>query len=262
MPSSRDLLFWIPKMLDFFEQPLDWVLALLLIAVILFWRRHTRAGVRVVLAATSLLAAIGLVAIPDVILQRLENEFRPTARATGEFEGLIVLGGGLDGGQTAEERGQTLLGSSAERATTALAIARRAPQLKIVVTGYAGLDEPDHLSEAAATVRFFEEQGLPTSGVIVEPTARNTSEIAENVKRLGGIDPARPWLLVTSAWNMPRALLTFKKAGWNVEPMPVDYVTGTSLDYFQFSLHRGAARWNMALHELLGILWYRLTGRL
>jgi uncharacterized SAM-binding protein YcdF (DUF218 family) len=103
---------------------------------------------------------------------------------------------------------------------------------------------------------------LLPSQLIVDRISRNTFEIAENTKALSGVDPTRPWLLLTSAWNMPRALLSFRKAGWNVEPHPVDYLTGTSIRLWGFSVLRGANRWSVALHELLGITWYRLTGRL
>jgi len=262
VPTTRDLLFWLPKLLGSVQQPLDWVLVLLIVAVVQFGRQRDRAARRTVVAATALLAAIGIQAVPESILQRLENAYPPATRPLAEFDGVLVLGGSLDGGVAAIERGQTLLGNAAERVTAAVALARTAPNLKVVLTGYAGLDEPAGLSEAAGTVRFFEEQGLPTSRLIIEPASRNTSEIAENVKTLPDIDPSRPWLLLTSAWNMPRALLAFRKVGWNVEPFPVDYQTGTTMRYFRYSIFRGASSWTLALHELLGIAWYRITGRL
>jgi uncharacterized SAM-binding protein YcdF (DUF218 family) len=262
VPTTRDFIFWLPKLLDFVEQPLAWVLLLLLVALVLFWRRRQRAALRTVVVATLLLACLGVEAVPEIILQRLEDAYPATTRSPGEFEGVLVLGGGLEGGIKAVERNQTLLGGSAERVTTAVALARDFPNLKIVLTGYAGVNQPGGLSEAQGTVRFFREQGLPTSRLIVEPAARNTAEIAENVKTITGIDPSKPWLLLTSAWNMPRALLAFRKAGWNVEPLPVDYFTGTSIRFARYSIARGSFAWSVALHELLGIAWYRVTGRL
>ena len=262
MPTTRDLFFWLPKLLDFVEDPLQWVLLLSILSLLLVWRRRERAARRTLALAVLLLAFLGIVAVPDAILQRLENAYPGTTQSPAEFEGVLVLGGGLDGGRKALEREQTLLGGSAERVTTAAALARRFPDLKIVLTGYAGPWESVGPTEAQGTLNFFEEQGVPTAGVIVEPTARNTFEIAENVKTLPGIDVSRPWLLLTSAWNMPRALLAFRKAGWNVEPLPVDYMTGTTIDYYRFSILGGANAWWHVLHEVLGIAWYRLTGRL
>jgi uncharacterized SAM-binding protein YcdF (DUF218 family) len=262
VPTSRDLSFWLPKLLDIVEEPLHWVLLLLIVALLAFWRRRERLGRRALALAVLLFAFLGIVAIPAAIVQRLENAYPATTRSPSEFEGVLVLGGGLTGGRRAYERGQTMLSGSAERVTTAAALARRFPDLKIVLTGYAGHKESVGATEAGGTLKFFQEQGVPTSGVIVEPTARNTFEIAENVKAIAGIDPSRPWLLLTSAWNMPRAVLAFRKAGWNVEPLPVDYLTGTTIDYFQYSIIGGAGTWSFVLHEVLGIAWYRMTGRL
>jgi uncharacterized SAM-binding protein YcdF (DUF218 family) len=262
VPTTRDLFFWLPKLLDFVEQPLEWVLFLLIVSLLLFWRRRDGAGRRTLVAATLLLAFLGFVAVPELIVQRLENMHPPTSRPLTDFEGVVVLGGGLESGLAPVERGQSLLGSSAERVTTAVSLARRAPHLRIVLTGYAGTGAPDGRSEAEGTALFFAEQGLAATHLMVEPGSRNTSENADNAKRLPGVDPLKPWLLLTSAWTMPRALGAFRKAGWNVEPMPVDYVTGTSMRYARYSIARGASRWNVVLHEVLGLAWYRMTGRM
>jgi uncharacterized SAM-binding protein YcdF (DUF218 family) len=247
---------------EFVQRPLDWVLLLLLIALVLFWRGRVRGARRAVVATTVLLLLFGIRAVPELIVQRLENAFPATTRSPAEFEGVVGLGGGLDGGVNAVSHGQTALTGAAERMTTALILARKYPALKIVLTGYAGIFEPSTHSEAAAAVRFFEEQGAPTTQLILEPTARNTSEIAQNTRNLPGVDPSKPWLLLTSAWNMPRALLSFRKAGWNVEPLPVDFATGPVTPWFEYSVARGVGAWSLVLHEVVGIVWYRLTGRL
>ena len=75
------------------------------------------------------------------------------------------------------------------------------------------------------------------------------------------MNPAQAWLLLTSASHMPRALATFRKAGWNVTPYPVDFRAGTHTPWTQYSLAEGAKKWHLALHELAGLLAYRLAGR-
>jgi uncharacterized SAM-binding protein YcdF (DUF218 family) len=57
-------------------------------------------------------------------------------------------------------------------------------------------------------------------------------------------------------------MATFKKAGWNVTAYPVDFRTGDSSDWLDFSMAGGAVEWQLALHELVGLLAYKLTGRL
>jgi uncharacterized SAM-binding protein YcdF (DUF218 family) len=78
---------------------------------------------------------------------------------------------------------------------------------------------------------------------------------------LPGVSAAQPWLLLTSAFHMPRSVALFRKAGWNVTPYPVDFRAGTQTPWTQYSLERGARKWHLALHEIVGLLAYRLAGR-
>jgi len=91
--------------------------------------------------------------------------------------------------------------------------------------------------------------------------SRTTYENAVFTAALPGVDRTRPWLLVTSAWHMPRALATFRAAGWNVTPYPVDYRTGIRTPWTEYSLVDSPRRWRIALHEWAGLLAYRLAGR-
>jgi uncharacterized SAM-binding protein YcdF (DUF218 family) len=61
---------------------------------------------------------------------------------------------------------------------------------------------------------------------------------------------------------MPRSLAVFEKAGWNVTPFPVDFRTGGIAPLTSYSLIDGADMWETALHELIGIAAYQLTGRI
>jgi uncharacterized SAM-binding protein YcdF (DUF218 family) len=97
--------------------------------------------------------------------------------------------------------------------------------------------------------------------VLYESASRTTYENAIFSARVPGVNPAQPWLLLTSASHMPRSMATFRKAGWNVTAYPVDFRTGNQTPWSQYSLARGASKWHNALHELLGWLTYRLAGR-
>jgi uncharacterized SAM-binding protein YcdF (DUF218 family) len=104
--------------------------------------------------------------------------------------------------------------------------------------------------------------GVPASQVQYEDQSRNTYENAVLTAKLTGVNPKDRWLLLTSASHMPRSMATFVKAGWNVTAYPVDFRTGQTSDWLDFNLAGGASNWETALHELVGILAYRLTGRL
>lgn len=95
-----------------------------------------------------------------------------------------------------------------------------------------------------------------------EAASRNTYENAVLTAQLPGVDPTQRWLLITSATHMPRSMATFAKAGWNVTAYPVDFHTGDTSDWMDFSLAGGALNWQRALHEVVGLVAYKLTGRI
>jgi uncharacterized SAM-binding protein YcdF (DUF218 family) len=73
---------------------------------------------------------------------------------------------------------------------------------------------------------------------------------------------SRPWLVITSASHMYRSLKIFQKQGIEVLALPVDYQTAHRLQWTAFDLMEGAQNWNRALHELIGLLAYWITGKI
>jgi uncharacterized SAM-binding protein YcdF (DUF218 family) len=109
---------------------------------------------------------------------------------------------------------------------------------------------------------FFEELGAKGPLMQYEAASRNTYENAVFTALVPGVDKTQRWLLVTSAWHMPRSIATFQKAGWNVVAYPVDYRTGDSTHWADYSMRSGIDKWQLALNELVGLAAYRITGRL
>ena len=145
--------------------------------------------------------------------------------------------------------------------TAVLPLLLRNPELTIVFTGGEGRLMEDGPTEAKRAQIFFDSQGIAAGKVLYEFASRNTYENAVLTAQMPGMDIAKPWLLLTSAWHMPRSMATFVKAGWNVAAYPVDFRTGNPTPWTEYSLKRGTERWQLALHELLGLLMYRLAGR-
>ena len=146
--------------------------------------------------------------------------------------------------------------------TAPVALLRQDPRLRLLFTGGTGELFGQGTSEAERAKIFFDSMGVPAERVLYESASRTTYENAVFSARVPGVDPSRPWLLLTSAWHMPRAMATFQKAGWNVTPYAVDYRAGNLTPWRGYSLTENAERWDTALHELAGLLAYRLAGRL
>jgi uncharacterized SAM-binding protein YcdF (DUF218 family) len=83
------------------------------------------------------------------------------------------------------------------------------------------------------------------------------------VKALVDPKPGERWLLVTSAWHMPRSIGIFRRVGFTVEPWPVDYRTADAWDLLRLfdAPADGLKRLDTATREWVGLLIYRLTGR-
>jgi uncharacterized SAM-binding protein YcdF (DUF218 family) len=255
-------MFIAAKLLQFATQPLAWVALLLLSALIgMHWRR--RWGLRLGWAALTVLIVQGWEPLPDALIRQLEARHPEVAASTPltGYAGVVVLGGALEPANVWQGHGQPALNEAAERMTAALPLLQQSPKLRLLFTGGDGQLFAGSLTEAQRAARFFATMGVAPERLLLESASRTTYENAVFSARLPSVEPRQPWLLLTSAWHMPRAMASFKKAGWNVTPYPVDFRTGSTTPWTEYSLADGARKWHLLLHEAVGLLAYRLTGR-
>jgi uncharacterized SAM-binding protein YcdF (DUF218 family) len=255
-------MFIASKLLSFMTQPLAWV-ALLLLAALLCMTLRRRCGPKLVALALALLLLLGWEPLPDALLRPLETQSAavPADASLQAYVGVVVLGGVMEPAYVWQGHAQPGLNDAAERMTEALRLLQRQPHLRLLFSGGEGELMADGTSEAERARIFFQHMGLDGPRMMYESASRTTYENAILSARLPGVDPAQPWLLMTSAWHMPRALATFRRAGWNVTPYAVDFRAGSQTPWSQYSLLRGSNKWQLALHEWVGWLAYRLSGR-
>lgn len=177
-------------------------------------------------------------------------------------DGIIVLGGAIDA-ENSQARGSLEMDSSAERVVTMLQLARRFPAACIVFSGGSSnlIEEP--VSEAPIAGDLLEDFGTPRSRIVLESESRTTAENATFTRNLVSPKPGERWLLVTSAFHMPRSIGAFRKAGFDVEAYPVDWRTRGWVDGLApfATLAAGLARTDVAVHEWIGLITYWVTGR-
>lgn len=240
------------KLLSALTQPMLW-LALwwcLALCVLPFARRWAAGMLWLGLLA---LGALGFQAGPDALLRSLESRHAvPAASLVPRHKGVIVLGGALEHPRSFATHGQVPLGEAAERMTVPVAWMRAYPELILMFSGGEGRLLTTGVTEADLAQRFYTEQGLDMSRVHFESGSRNTRENAQQVAKVLGDGCTHGWLLVTSAWHMPRAVSEFKALGCHVTPYPVDFRTGAFTPWNEYSLAGSLLRWQTALHEWLG----------
>lgn len=213
------------------------------------------------------IAILGATPASYFILAPLENRFPPTNLDAGpEIKGIIVLGGAIDT-HISTARGTPALNGAAERLTAIPDLARRFPHAQIIFSGGVGLLQDqfvDDKPEADAARKIFASFGIPPERLLFEDRSRNTQENAAFTHDLVKPGASDHYLLVTSAYHMPRAMALFRKAGFIVEPWPVDYRTAGPQDAGRFfhSLSEGLLQSDIAIREWIGLYGYYWAGQI
>jgi len=254
--------FWLSKILWFVASPTNLLLVALLAGVLLSWTRWQRLG-RWLISCVALTAAL-IATLPagEAMWSRLEDRFPVVSEPVESIDGIVVLGGVVNQLLT-RSRGQMAIGGAVERLTELANLARMHPQAKIIFTGGSGDPFAQDVKEADVLPPLLRTLGLDPGRVVLENQSRNTYENAVYSRELAAPKPGERWVLITSAFHMPRAVGCFRRAGWEgLLPYPVDFHLPPGGDYgWRFNLLSGLGWLEEALHEWIGLLFYRLTDR-
>jgi uncharacterized SAM-binding protein YcdF (DUF218 family) len=255
------MFYYASKIAWFFATPSNLLPSLVALGLVLMLTRLRRTGWALAFLGAVGLFVGGLGPVANWLIIPLEERF-PAFRDDGRpVAGVIVLGGAVEADE-ALARGQLTINEAGERVVALADLARRYPAAKIVFSGGGSTLIVDEVAEAEGLSRFVGELGLARERLIVEDRSRTTRENALYSRELLAPQPDERWLLVTSAWHMPRAVGCFRKAGFAATPYPVDYRTRGSQDwtrFFPFAAN-GLRRLDLAAKEWIGLLAYRLAG--
>jgi len=256
------MFYYLSKVIWFAVQPSGLLLILVVAAATLAFTRYQQLARALVVAAAVLFIAGGLLPLSTWLVLPLEQRFSRPDLTGKPVDGIIVLGG-MEDARVTNGRNVHGVNETAERLTEAAALAGRFPQARLVISSGMSEYDGEEVSGAAAAAHILEEVGVAPDRLILEQASRNTWQNAVYSKELAKPKPGELWLVVTSANHMPRAMGTFRKAGFAVEPWPVDYRTAGPGDAARFfsSPVEGLRRLDMAVHEWLGLFVYWLTGR-
>ena len=198
--------------------------------------------------------------VGEWLLAPLENRFSANPALPIAPTGIIVLGGAVDP-VISEAWGQTEIGEAAERVTTLLYLANLYPDSQLIFTGGSGFISEQSFKEADYVRFLFEELSLDERAILFESESRNTEENVMNSKALLNPQPDQDWILVTSAFHMPRAVGVFCQANWPVIPYPVDHRSNrNNLLRLSLDFSKNLSLLEEAAHEWVGLIAYRITG--
>jgi uncharacterized SAM-binding protein YcdF (DUF218 family) len=255
------MFFVLSKTFGFFAVPSNLLMAVGLLGLVLLLTRFRRLASWLIVTSLVLIAFAGYSPLGRMLILPLEDRFPAWNPAQGPPNGIVVLGGTISPAISLA-RGAVALNGSAERITAVAELARRYPNARIIFSGGTAALFKGPL-EAPLAVKEFEALGVAHDRITAEEQSRNTIENAVFSRLIAQPKPGERWLLVTSAFHMPRAIAAFRAAGFPVEAYPVDWRTRGPIDAAApfVSMTDGLRMTDLAVHEWVGLVVYRLTGR-
>jgi uncharacterized SAM-binding protein YcdF (DUF218 family) len=216
-------------------------------------RRLPAVGYSLAVGSIGLLYALSTPLVGRGLLQALETDPPLAGLPAGSAQAIVVLGG--DVSLAGPEYGGATVGPLSLERTRYAAQLQRRTGLPVLVTG--GRLEGDQPAVAAAIERALRvDFGVPVRWV--EDQARNTMEnatLSASILRQERIDSV---IIVTHAWHMPRAKLAFAAAGLHAVPAPTGFTSSASGLLALVPDAKALAMSAYAVHEFVGLLWYRL----
>ncbi|MGX9740955.1 envelope biogenesis factor ElyC [Pseudocitrobacter corydidari] len=251
------MLFMLKKYIGGMMLPLPLLLLLTGLGLFLVWfTRFQKTGKTAITLGWLLILLLSLQPVADGLLKPIEDKY-PTWHGEQHAEYIVVLGGGYTW-NPAWAPSSNLINNSLPRLNEGIRLWQANPGSKMIFTGARALTNPVSTGEAGA--RVAESLGVPRSEIIVLDTPKDTEEEAAAVKAAIG---DAPFLLVTSASHLPRAMIFFQHAGLNPLPAPAN----------QLAIESPLNPWEKAIpspvwlmhsdrvgYETLGRVWQWLKG--
>ncbi len=249
------MFFYLSKILSFLISPAIILLVLLLIALL---------AKRPAIRKRFLVLSIGLFIIfsnPYIINQLFKIwELRNEKNHPGRYDAVVILSGfiGKD-----KSNNSLSFSEGADRLTEGLILYRKGHVNKIIISGGTGSLVDDARESVLAKSFLVENCGVPDSVILIDSISRNTYENAVESKKIIERNHIKTALMITSAWHMRRALGCFKKIGLNVEIHPTDGFYRMQAYYptdLIIPVTRNLGRWEILIHEIAGVIIYKLQG--
>ncbi|WP_050465036.1 YdcF family protein [Herbaspirillum autotrophicum] len=217
--------------------------------------RWPRTGLSLSAAALALLVIFSTNAGAWLLIQPLEQQHAALRTTDHQAQAIVVLSGARTA-NAPEYDNHDIPGAMTLIRLQYGARLHRLTQLPLLVSG--GKPGGETEAEALLMARYLEQE-LATPVRWQEDKSNNTAEnaaLSAAILRQAGVTHI---LLVTDAIHMPRAVRVFRQTGIEVTPAPTHFLSRKPWSLMDFLPGgEGLRRSNYALHEWLGLLWYKL----
>ena len=253
--------FYASKYMWTVVSPDSLFIILLILCLILFLLKKTRSATLLLGLLATFTLFLTVFSVGDWLLYPLESRFQQNPDLPEQVDGIIVLGGSIIPDRSVEWQ-QLETNQFHERLSSFRQLAQLYPDARLVFSGGNSSTDEDKPTEAQIAKTYFFISGITPERLLIEDKARNTAENASYSKQLAHPQSNETWILITTAFHMPRAMGVFCQQKWKVIPYPVDHQTLPSKLYRPgFGLIGHAYNLVLASHEWLGLLSYYLSGK-
>lgn len=248
-------------------QPSNFLILMLILSTlaIVFIHNHIKLrklAIKANLTTLFIMSIISFTNIASWIMWPLEARFKEfnSISLNDDYSGIIVLAGS-ERTIVSTYANQATLSNAGERLYQTVNVARKFPKLPIIHSG-GSRKKHTEWSENDVAERFFDDMGVNLTRVRFDDKSYNTYTNAIESQKLFKATENGKWLLITSAFHMPRAVGAFQKVGIKIQPYPIDY--RTPVKYYSFlrlSMSENFRIFDLAIHEYLGLIAYYSSGR-
>ncbi len=244
--------FFLKKFVTFFVEPLGLIVTLLLIGLYLLHVKRVRFAKVFFSGGLFLLLLFSYPPFANFLVQNLENQY-PKFDYKTNVKYIHVLGNGHNTDPSQPISSQ-ISSAGTKRVLEGVIIHKQMPNSKIIFTGYAG---ETNTTNAVMNAKLAHALGIDYKDMIINGKPTDTKEEALFTKSLVGDEP---FVLVTSATHMPRAMMLFTSLGMHPIPAPTNYYKSEFRGYLRKPEPVYFYISSIAMHEYLGILWTKLRG--
>ncbi len=255
------MFFIASKIFWYIFSPLTLIAILLMTGCLLLALKQAKWGRRATGLAIALFVIGGVLPTGPNLIVYLESRY-DVPGIPDDVAGFLVLGGAIHVQDETRAR-QMSIRDHGERFTEMLRLSRAYPQVPIVYSGGDGGLTQSSPKESDIVQNYLKEIGYLNERLRFENRSRSTYENMAYSLELVHPQPGDKWVLITSAFHMPRSAAVFRKGGWNVLPYPAGYLEdGTYKVLGDLDVLGNFYKLQVATKEIVGIIAYKLTGKL
>lgn len=248
--------FILKKAVSIFLMPLPIGVLFIITALILLYAQKIKKAKWMLILSILWLFLFSYAPFANMILHKMESSYPTLHTAPKEIRYIYVLGGGHHTDESLPITSQ-VVEASVVRLNEGIRLYRQLqPNAKIIVSGYTGLyDTTEH---AVMQQRLATSLGIDGKDIILHLGTRDTQEEAQAGKKLLSDEP---FILVTSASHMTRAMKFFKHEGLDPIPAPTNHLSSTQHpNYTDIFSSDALMKSRIVFHELLGLIWQKIKG--